>query len=225
MNDTGTSTAFTAESEAAAITHAGLQAFARAAALTVRLALEGSSAASRAFIIGVSDAITTAPRFEYLANATIAEESFRELAAQLETHFRNWQELRFEDGVENDVSRQLWLLLITHSSLLIEALASVITAEKTSARVAAEALRHLGRFVHPSSHTERLWLLAHALRSSSPLSRDGASLGLAHLEDPSAIPYLKAAIESEPDQSLKQDLQQVLDGLQQTKDAAAGKTR
>jgi hypothetical protein len=123
--------------------------------------------------------------------------------------------------VENDVSRVLWRLLMLHPTGLVEALATVITAEKASPRVAAEALRHLGRFVHPPSRQDRLWLLERALKSSSPISRDGASLGLAHLNDPSAIPHLQAAIEREPIESLRQDLKQILEDLKRAKDASA----
>ena len=99
-------------------------------------------------------------------------------------------------------------------TMLIEALAAVVLTEKTSPRVAAEVLRHLGRFVHPPSYRDRLWLLERALKSSSPMSRDGASLGLAHLNDPAAIPYVQKAIDAEPIESLKEDLRQILNGLQ-----------
>lgn len=222
MSDIGSSTAPIAnDSEQAAIARNGMDAFARAAALTVRLTLGGGSRAGRAFLVGISDAITTPPRIEYLANATKAGEGVQELTSHLEKLFRDWQELRFEDGMENDLSRLLWRLLMTHSTMLVEALASILIAEHVSPRVAAEALRHLGRFTHPPTHRDRLWLLGRALRSESPLGRDGAGLGLAHLDDPAAIGYLEAAIDAEPLQSLKQDLRQVLEGLQQTKDAAA----
>ena len=193
----------------------GRDVFMRAFALSAHLALSGFSRTSRAFALGVNDATTNIPRIEYIVNATADVGHSQELRQQIDNLFRQWQELRFEDGMENDVSRTLWRLLITHSALLVESLAAVIVTERVSPRVAAEALRHLGRFAHPPSHKDRLWLLERGLRSESPLGRDGASLGLAHLGDPSAIPYLRAAIEREPVASLRDDLRQVLDALQQ----------
>jgi hypothetical protein len=202
---------------------AGRDVFTRAIALSAHLALSGFSRTSRAFALGVNEATTSLPRIEYIANATADVGHSLELQREITALFRQWQELRFEDGMENDLSRRLWRLLMTHSTLLVEALAAVIVTERVSPRVAAEALRHLGRFAHPPSHRDRLWLLERGLRSASPVSRDGASLGLAHLNDPSAIPYLQAAIEREPVASLRDDLRQVLDALQH--DAASDQTR
>lgn len=208
------STALESPEPLTAVERAGRDVFTRAIALTAHLALSGLSRTSRAFALGVNDATTSVPSVEYIANATADIGQSEELRQQIGALFRQWQELRFEDGMENDLSRTLWRLLMTHSTLLVEALAAVIVTERVSPRVAAEALRHLGRFAHPPSHKDRLWLLERGLRSASPVSRDGASLGLAHLGDPSAIPYLQAAIEREPIASLRDDLRQVLDALQ-----------
>jgi hypothetical protein len=204
------------------IERAARDVFARAAVLTVHLALSGLSQAGRAFSMGVSDAMTSYPSVEYVENATAAVARSQELASEIEKLFRQWHELRFEDGMENDLSRMLRRLLMAHPTLLMEALAAVIVTEKSSPRVAAEVLRHLGRFVHPPSQRDRLWLLGRALKLSSPMSRDGASLGLAHLNDPAAIPYLQKAIDAEPVESLKEDLRQILNGLQNASDATAG---
>jgi hypothetical protein len=206
-----------------AVEHAGRDLFTRAFALSAHLALSGLSRTSRAFALGVDDATTNIPRVEYIANATADLGHSQKLHEEIGTLFRQWQEMRFEDGMENDVSRTLWRLLMNHSALLVESLAAVILTERVSPRVAAEALRHLGRFAHPPSHTDRLWLLERSLRSESPLSRDGAGLGLAHLGDPSAIPYLRAAIEHESIPSLRDDLRQVLNALQ--RDAAPNQAR
>ncbi len=173
---------------------------------------------SRPFVVGVSDAMTTSPQVEYLVNATRTDQSIQKLASRLERLFRDGEELRFEDGIENELSGQLYRLLMFHSAILIEALAAVIVAEQVNSRVAAEALRHLGRFVHPPTHLDRLWLLGRALTSSSPLERDGAALGLAQLDDPAAIGYIKAAIDAETVGSLKEDLKQILEGLQHTRE-------
>jgi hypothetical protein len=222
MSDNG-STALEPPEPLLAVERAGRDVFTRAFALSAHLALTSFSRTSRAFALGVNDAKTSLPRIEYIANATADVGHSQELQQKIDVLFRQWQELRFEDGMENDVSRTLWRLLMTHSTLLVEALASVIVSEHVSPRVAAEALRHLGRFAHAASHRDRLWLLERGLRSKSAVSRDGAGLGLAHLNDPAAIPYLQAAIDREPIASLRDDLQQVLDSLR--RDAAAPETR
>lgn len=218
MSDHGASTALVEleDHSATTVERAGKDMFGRAAVLTAHMAL------SRAFARGITDAMTSPPLVEYVQNATNAGDYGQELATDVDRLFRRWQDLRFEDGMENDVSRKLWRLLMIHSSILITALASIIAVEKTNPRVAAEALRHLGRFIHPPSHRDRLWLLEWGLHLSSPMSRDGASLGLAHLNDPAAIPYLQAAIDAEPIESLKEDLKQVLAGLN---NAAASQTK
>jgi hypothetical protein len=139
------------------VERAGLDVFARAFALSAQLALSGLSRTSRAFALGVNDAVTSVPRLEYIANATADLGQPRELQQRIAGLFEQWQELRFEDGMENEVSRTLWRLLMTHSRLLVESLASVVLTERVSPRVVAEALRHLGRFAHPTSHNDRLW--------------------------------------------------------------------
>lgn len=198
------------------VERAGIDVFTRAFALSAHLALTSLSKANRAFVLGVNEALTTPTRVECVTNANMTADLWQsqELSQEVRTLFRQWQELRFEDGMENALSRSLWRLLVTHSTSLVKALAAVIVTEQVPPRVAAEALRHVGRFAHEPSHRDRLWLLERSLSSASPLNRDGASLGLAHLNDPAAIPYLQAAIEREPIESLKSDLRQVLDALQ-----------
>jgi hypothetical protein len=195
--------------------------FARAAALTTWFVMSASSRAIRSAALAISGATTTAPRIEHVASATEADREVKQLSADIARKFEEWRELRFEDGTENDVSRELWNLLSKRPSQTVEALTAIISAGQVSPRVAAEALRHVGRYTQPSTHRARLWLLAHSLRLSSPLGRDGAALGLAHLNDPAAIQYLEEAISKEANQTLKEDMQQVLDGLRETKDAVA----
>ena len=127
-----------------------------------------------------------------------------------------WPDVRVDAENSSDFLYQI------NRPLLVEALAAIVVAERVSPKVTGEALRHLGRFAHAPSQKDRLWLLERGLSSTSPLSRDGAGLGLAHLSDPAAIPYLQAAIEREPVRSLKDDLQQVLDVLQHAAPDQAG---
>lgn len=195
------------------LSHAGLEVLARAFVLTVHLALSGASTAGRAFVVGLSNATASRTHTEASENATADQDRAHELAEQLRTMFRHWEELRFRDGVENEVSRSLYRMLVLHSTDFVDALTRIVASENTNPRVLAEAMRHLGRFVHQPTRHERLWLLERGLRASSPVSRDGAALGLAHLADKRAAPYLEAAIATEPVPGLRDDLKQVLDEL------------
>src|SRR5437762_5947052 len=119
MNDDA-STALETPEPGTAVESAGRDVFMRAFALSAHLALSGLSRTSRAFALGVNDATTSIPRIEYNANATADVGHSQELRQEISSLFLQWQELRFEDGMENDVSRTLWRLLMTHSALLVE---------------------------------------------------------------------------------------------------------
>jgi HEAT repeat protein len=88
--------------------------------------------------------------------------------------------------------------------------------EQVNAEVASEAMRWLGHIDHPITYRSRLHLLERSLHNSSARVRDGAGLGLASLDDPHAIPYLKQAIEREQYQELRHDLKQVVIQLEST---------
>ena len=92
----------------------------------------------------------------------------------------------------------------------MEVLAYLIVYEKVNAEIASEALRWLGRMDHPVSYHYRLWLLERGLRCSSAIVRDGATLGLASLDDHHAVTYLKQTIQREPCEELRKDMGQVL---------------
>jgi HEAT repeat protein len=60
-------------------------------------------------------------------------------------------------------------------------------------------------------------LLESSIFRSSARVRDGAALGLAFLDDPHAIPYLKRAIENEKYSELREDMQMVLAQLERSR--------
>lgn len=116
----------------------------------------------------------------------------------------------FEDGMENPFTAGVTRLIQRAGGRGMEPLAHLLVSESMPAEVAAEALRCLGRMEHPLTHSYRRWVLEHRLISVSPLVRDGAALGLAYLDDPHAIPYLRRAVGNEQDADLRADLEQVL---------------
>lgn len=127
--------------------------------------------------------------------------------------FRSVRELRFEDGMESYFSEHLISLVRTYGPFSKDILAQIFEDSTISPEVLSEALRWLGRMEDQPSYEARLWLLERALNSSSPTVRDGASLGLASLDDPRAARYLQAAIESEQIPDLRRDMEDVLSQL------------
>lgn len=144
---------------------------------------------------------------------------FRDVSAldveeEIDSLFHSARELTFEDGMDNQFSRAITNSILIYKSRAIQAIINGIVRGSWSNEVIGEALRLIGAIVDPMTHQLRLWLLAWCLNSVSPLVRDGASLGLSEMNDPSAIPYLQAAIDREQGSALRQDLIQVLEYLQ-----------
>jgi hypothetical protein len=135
-----------------------------------------------------------------------------------ESLFRAAREESFEDGMDSHFSTRL-MEIVQFNEANTEALIQVIVEklnEEFSPDVISEALGTLGRINYPPTHTRRLWILAHSLNAKSAHVRDSAALGLASMDDPSALPYLQQAIDAEPIADLKQDMMQVLEQLQNT---------
>lgn len=151
-----------------------------------------------------------------LENSTAQQEVPKDLDQKMIALFEAAKEQNFEDGMEGEFSKALISLIKEYGVDAIEALAHFIIEEKVNPEVASEALRWLGQIDHPVSYRRRLWLLERSLRCSSARVRDGAALGLAFLDDPHAIPYLKQAIQQEQVSELRVDMEQVLAQLEST---------
>jgi hypothetical protein len=150
-------------------------------------------------------------------NSTGQHDRPPELAEALRALFALGKEQVFEDGMESEFSNNLITLVKKYGKDALAELAYFIVYEKVRAEVAAETLRWLGLVSHPLSYHWRLWLLERSLSSRSARIRDGAALGLAFLEDPDAIPYLKQAIERESIEELRGDMQQLLAQLESSR--------
>ncbi len=122
----------------------------------------------------------------------------------------------FEDGMESEFSRDLIYYISRFGDDAMEAITRIIVSMSINAEIVSECLRWLGRIEHPETCNSRLWLLEHSLNSLSARIRDGALLGLASLDDPMTIPYLRQAIKHEPVEELKEDMKQVLAQLEET---------
>jgi len=139
----------------------------------------------------------------------------KEVERKVQALFEVAREEFFEDGIESQLSKGLESLVKKHGENAIEVLANLVINERINAEVAAETLRWLGRISHPSTYSSRLWLLERSLFCSSARVRDGAALGLASLDDSTAIPYLIQAIGREKITELREDMRQVLSQLEE----------
>jgi hypothetical protein len=136
------------------------------------------------------------------------------LYSEIETVFRTAKEEFFEDGMETIFSHQIDSLVKKYGFEALEAITCLIVYKRVETEVAGEALRWLGRIEHAESYKYRRWLLERSLSLPSTRVRDGATLGIASMDDKHAIPYLKTAIEHEFCSELKEDMEQVLEQLE-----------
>jgi hypothetical protein len=139
--------------------------------------------------------------------------SDREAESRFESLFRSSGELNFEDGIETEFSKRLTALVRSYGPLSKDILAGLFEDKTVSPEAQSEALRWLGRMEDQQSRETRLWLLERSLNSPAPIVRDGAILGLASMDDPRAIRYLRIAIEKEKLPELRSDMLEVLDQL------------
>jgi hypothetical protein len=78
----------------------------------------------------------------------------------------------------------------------------------------SEIVRSLPRIKHHDSLEGRLDLIRQCLYDHSPLVRDASALALADLEDTNSIQLLEAACEREVIEELREDMQDIVLGLQ-----------
>jgi hypothetical protein len=151
---------------------------------------------------------------EATENVTAYQEPAQDLSAKMVALFAAAKDEYFEDGMESDFSRGLVRLIHAYGEKAVIELAFLILLDQTNAEIASEALRWLGHMEDARSYQRRLWLLERSLFMRSGRIRDGAVLGLASLDNPHAIRYLRQAIDQEPSPELRHDMEQVLAQLE-----------
>lgn len=127
----------------------------------------------------------------------------------------------FEDGMNSRFSEYLTILLSSkHGVGAVEVISNLIIKEQVSPPIAREILKLFGDFEYPNPELARRIFdaLLRGLNTRFVDIKDGAILGLASIDDPKAIPYLKKAIERENNNELKDDMQQVLEQLIETRE-------
>lgn len=154
-------------------------------------------------LVELAEAISTGRR----APASDLENRIRAL-------FEPAKEEIFEEGMESDFTRGLSRLMAERGAEAIAALTRLIESEDKNDEIAAEALRWVGRFDHPSSYEARLSLLERSLGDASARVRDAASVALASMDDERAVPALRTAIAREKYAELREDMEQILAQLE-----------
>lgn len=131
----------------------------------------------------------------------------------------------FEDGMENDFGLALVKIIEERGKVILNILRTYINDPDISSETFSEGLEWIGRMDDEDKleikEDRRLFLEFCLLNSNSARVKDGAGLGLAHMDDPVSIPTLQIAVNKETEPvsgpSLKVLLQQVLDQLIDTK--------
>ena len=103
----------------------------------------------------------------------------------------------FQDGEESEFSTRLLALISGEGVRVISVLQGLILNERTSAKVASEALRWLAEVENAASYNARRELLEKCLNAKSSKIRDGALIGLASLNDRRSVVALREAINVE----------------------------
>lgn len=120
----------------------------------------------------------------------------------------------FEDGVNTKFSIGLRTIVQNCGTTSIGALENAMPLETTSVPVMEEVLRQIGNVDDPHTHKLRLAFLERALVFPDSRIRDAASIGLDAMDDPKAIPSIKKAIASEPDEWIRKNLKTILAQLE-----------
>lgn len=143
----------------------------------------------------------------------------RELPIQVQKEIRSIISIgyntAFEDGIDNDFYNSLDEAIRRYGINVLDTLQEQIAFSHMNPEVSAAILQYLGEMKHIQSYRLRLQVLIYELQHRSATVRDGAALGLASLDDPLAIPALKAAIRREKIADLREDMQLVLEQLEE----------
>lgn len=121
-----------------------------------------------------------------------------DITEKVEDIFRAIAEEVLEGKIEEAFAKSLLEYIGQYQGIAVNEIQHLILKEKVSSESAEATLRILGDIDHQPTYHYRRWLLEKALIcSSSPIVRDGANVGLSYMDDPHAIPFLKAAIKNE----------------------------
>ena len=142
-----------------------------------------------------------------------SEEHNRQMAILLDKLFIAAKDEHFEPGKESEYSMSLEKLAKRSPESIWRFLKRRLAAPRQDVEVLGEMLRWTGRTEIPGPLADKLSLLVAGLSHASSLVRDGAAVGLSHLEHPSAVRYLRNAAQREQVPELREDLLHIAESL------------
>ena len=138
----------------------------------------------------------------------------RQIRLDIENALRAGSDEVFEYGMDSELSLALDTLIKRYSNEAVAELDRILDQDRTRLEVLEETLLQIGSIEHNPTHQSRLMLITkHLLKSPAVSVRDYAALGVAEMDDPEAIPFLRLAIRFENSERLRRDLELVLNQL------------
>lgn len=122
----------------------------------------------------------------------------------------------FEYGMESAFSRDMIQYVLDGGNIAVEALKTCILDDEQSDETRFETLLWLHHIDDDNTYEARFQLAVSALKSSSPMVRDGAGIALDCMEDIRALPALREAVQVEPIDSLREDLEVVIQSIEES---------
>ncbi len=130
------------------------------------------------------------------------------------TKLLSWgADIEFEQGMENDFTRALESMVLNYGDLAIGMLNDAIRQRNINEDLIAEIAQYLGTIIDEKTNFNRRLLLIQLLESKSNFVRYGAVIGLENLNDPKALPDIRAAAKSEQFQPLQTEMMEIADNL------------
>lgn len=120
----------------------------------------------------------------------------------------------FTDGMDSSFSRNLTLIIEIFGNTATSAIEEMVKERRINVEVMEELLRQLGYMEDTRTHHSRLNVLIQSLKSPDPRVRDATSIGLAAMDDRSALSAVRVAFERERHALIKDSLKMVVDQLQ-----------
>lgn len=134
-----------------------------------------------------------------------------ELAGKFALFVRDAENEHFEDGMGSEFATHVHESVVNYGPVAVAAWERILWRMENANETGEELLRQFGLIEHEPSHERRLRVLKDSLKSPGPRIRDAAGLGLSFLDDPSALPALQTAHETETEGWLRDNLKLVIE--------------
>ena len=137
----------------------------------------------------------------------------RVILRTLDIILENAKDEYFEDGMYSNLGMGLRVMFRNYGETVAGILEERLKKPDIRPRILGEVLHTLGSLEDDATRDWRLATLAGFLKSSSPLIRDAAAVGLSYLDDKRAAPYLREAIDRESNEVFREDLKVIIEQL------------